>query len=347
MIGPSLKTRGGMTTVSSQIIEGSPVDIEIEFMGSMHDYSYLGRVYLWFLLMARTPFRWFYKRPSLVHIHFAEKLSIWRKASIGLIWKIGGVPLVLHSHGATLKENYERMGPIRRSLFRGFLSMAQEVIVLSEAWRKFFQSKIGLYHERIFVLENPIPNISDSMEGDIGSNDIIYMGRIGDRKGTFELINAYSKIDPDERSSLYILGDGDVKGARKLVDDLQLEGDCHVVGWVSNQEKFDIIRRCSAVILPSKNEGLPMALLEGMAHGLIPISTRVGGIPDLISHGNNGLLIDGHSQNNVEASLRLFYSLDHDKKKNISKKAKSSVSDYGLDAYIEKLVDLYRRSIGS
>ena len=61
-------------------------------MGSMHDYSYLGRIYLWFLLMARTPFRWFYKDPSLVHIHFAEKLSIWRKASIELIWKIGGVP---------------------------------------------------------------------------------------------------------------------------------------------------------------------------------------------------------------------------------------------------------------
>ena len=77
------------------------------------------------------------------------------------------------------------------------------------------------------------------------------MGRIGDRKGTFELMTD-SKIEPDERSSLYILGDEDGRSL-KLVDKLQLEGAV-VVGWVSNQEKFEIIRRCSAVILPSKNK---------------------------------------------------------------------------------------------
>jgi glycosyltransferase involved in cell wall biosynthesis len=63
-------------------------------------------------------------------------------------------------------------------------------------------------------------------------------------------------------------------------------------GWVTGEAKMESFEGCSILVLPSYSEGLPNVLLEAMAAGLAVIATTVGGIPELITHGVNGILIE-------------------------------------------------------
>jgi glycosyltransferase involved in cell wall biosynthesis len=70
-----------------------------------------------------------------------------------------------------------------------------------------------------------------------------------------------------------------------------LEDICELTGDVREERKTSLLQSASLFVLPSHNEGLPIALAEGMAAGLPVISTPVGGIPEIIRNGYNGFLV--------------------------------------------------------
>ena len=64
------------------------------------------------------------------------------------------------------------------------------------------------------------------------------------------------------------------------------------IGWVSDEKKIQYLNKADAFILPSYNEGLPISILEAMTYGLPIVSTKVGGIPEVLKDGINGFLIE-------------------------------------------------------
>ena len=80
--------------------------------------------------------------------------------------------------------------------------------------------------------------------------------------------------------------------ARALTVELNIENHVVFAGWVSGEEKENLLSRVNIYVLPSYNEGLPVSLLEAMSWQVPVISTRVGGIPELVREGIDGLLIE-------------------------------------------------------
>lgn len=135
-------------------------------------------------------------------------------------------------------------------------------------------------------MEPAITNVKDH------PHTFVSLGRLGERKGTYDLIKAIERIEvqiPDIKC--YLAGDGDIDRCKQIVEEKKLENNIIIVGWADFDKKLELLKKSSVLVLPSYNEGLPMAILEGMACGKAIISTTVGAIPEVVKE-ENGILIE-------------------------------------------------------
>ena len=170
---------------------------------------------------------------------------------------------------------------------------ADEVIALSADWKKKFDETFGL--KNCVILENGID--TERLKPAITSvkdhpHTFVSLGRLGERKGTYDLIKAIERVKvqiPDIKC--YLAGDGDIDRCKQIVEEKNLKSNIFIVGWADFDRKLELLKKSSVLVLPSYNEGLPMAILEGMACGKAIISTTVGAIPEVINNKENGILI--------------------------------------------------------
>ncbi len=300
--------RGGMrSVVEAYERDGFLEKEDVRLVASYVDGSFLKKQLV--LLRALIAYLWLLttKRIELVHAHSAMRGSFWRKGLFTSIARLFGIPVVLHLHGSEMKPFYESQRPFLRRLIRRHLEKATRVIVLSESWRDFVGGIAPA--ARIVVVPNyvivPPPGDPQLRK----PHDLLFLGLIGPRKGTFDLIPAFASIAKDHpNAKLVIGGNGQVDEADKLVKGLSMESRVILAGWVDGQKKQALLEASGIYILPSYNEGLPMSVLEAMAAGVAVITTRVGGIPELITNGVDGLLIDAGDKEGLANAISALLS---------------------------------------
>jgi glycosyltransferase involved in cell wall biosynthesis len=119
------------------------------------------------------------------------------------------------------------------------------------------------------------------------------LGLIGDRKGVFDLLKVVKRlIDDAYPIKLTIGGNGEIRRLLGEIKNYGIAKDVQYRGWIGDKERDLILRESDIFILPSYAEGMPMAILEAMAYSVPVVSTKVGGIPELISDGETGYLIN-------------------------------------------------------
>src|SRR5690606_38908095 len=160
-----------------------------------------------------------------------------------------------------------------------FVDEADVLICLSESWKRFF-----LQHfcpSRIMVLPNAVEKVMFRPEVEEGKMIFLFMGRIGERKGIYDLVKAAAllKIHYEEQFEVWIGGDGNTQTLRYLIESNGLQGSIFLKGWVTGNAKEELYRKATVFVLPSYNEGLPVSMLEAMSYGMPVIATNVGGIP--------------------------------------------------------------------
>lgn len=226
---------------------------------------------------------------ELVHIHTATRGSFWRKALFASIARLFRVPVILHLHGSEFLGFYQdRSAPVQ-CLIRHQLERATRVIVLSEIWRTELAAIAPT--ARLAVIPNTVALPPINAPSGTAPN-ILFLGRIGPRKGAFDLITAFAAIAPRYPAlRLTLAGDGQTSEARAAAAALNLSHRITVLDWVDTPTRADLLAKATIFALPSHDEGLPMSVLEAMAAGLPVVTTPVGGIPDLITSGQTGLLV--------------------------------------------------------
>jgi len=118
----------------------------------------------------------------------------------------------------------------------------------------------------------------------------IYVGELSRLKQVDIIIKAFAKIHHSySRTRLCIIGDGPLRQTlEQLTGRLNITEAVNFTGLVDNVQP--LLASAKMVIIASESEGFPFALVEGMCSGLVPVSTPVGAIPDIITDGENGLL---------------------------------------------------------
>jgi len=140
---------------------------------------------------------------------------------------------------------------------------------------------------------------------------LLYVGRLDSIKGVEYLIEGLQKLKEktDLPVKLKIVGTGDdERNLRKMVTNSSLNDDVAFLGYIPfGSDLIEIYRKCDIFVLPSFGEGTPKVLPEALSQGLPVIATTVGGIPDMIENGKNGLLIPpGDSDAIYRATVRLY-----------------------------------------
>ena len=348
IIGPSVqRTKGGIASVIQGQTESNAADYGYRLT---HLISHVeGGAFEKMTFFFKSFFKLLFKgNVALVHIHTACDASFYRKAILASVCHLKGIPVIMHIHGADFDSFYLHANRFVKGLIRRSLKGCDTVIVLSTYWKSFFEDKMALQNVVILFNAVNIDAFKDccTVPDKIGA--FLFLGRLGERKGIYDLIKAIDILINHENLQqlrFYFAGDGEVEQVKKIVTQLRLDEYIKVLGWVDNKLKRDVLLKADTVVLPSYNEGLPVALLEAMAAGKVILSTPVGGIPDLITEGNNGFLIEPGDVNGLVASIKHIYQ-SPDEMKIISKNNSEKIqAEYSTVKINEQLFTLYNKVV--
>ncbi|WP_221888086.1 glycosyltransferase family 4 protein [Geodermatophilus aquaeductus] len=244
-------------------------------------------------------------RPDLVHVHASARGSFLRKAILIRVCRLARVPVVTHVHDGTFDEFYRGLGRVAQGFVRRTFSHSDVVLALGPRWAARLRALFpdvdvravpnGVSHRR----PQPVDQPEDGVH-------VVFLGQIGDLKGTFDLLTAWGALRWPAGSGhprLTIAGNGEVDRARAVRRTLPNASSVEVLDWLDPADVGALLDSAHVLVLPSTHEGQPMSVLEAMAHGLCIVASDVGGVPDLVEDGTTAVLLPPRDPVRLAATL--------------------------------------------
>lgn len=277
---------------------------------------------------------------DLVHLHVSERGSVYRKAALLKLAKAFGKPVILHHHGADFDPFFRALSEKDKAFVVKFLEAADTNVVLSELIRQEFLERAP--NADYTVLYNAVP-VPEANAYDPDRRLIVTLGRLGQRKGTYDLLQALRDLDRElpEEIQVCLCGDGEVENVQQVIQEYGLQHRIAHVGWVAGAQKTQIVEQAMCHVLPSYREGLPMAILETMSLGIPNITTRIASIPEVIDSGVHGILVEPGDVEALKEALRKV-CCDREVRKRMSGEAYRQIREnFSVDAAGRKLEEIY------
>ena len=234
------------------------------------------------------------------------------------------------------------------------LKLCSRVIAVSDELRNGLE-KHGIDEDKIRVITNavPVPPLATQNDKDrrcfrqqhgISPDEFVfvYVGRLSEEKGLLYLLEAFAElIRPAMRARLVLIGDGPQrKMLEQQVAELDLERQVSLTGFQKQISPWFAIADC--FILSSLMEGTPMALLEAMAAGVPIVATRVGGVPNVITNGVNGLLVPCADTEALRNGMSRIIAHPELREKYSCEARKTVESSYSVQPWCQKILQIYQ-----
>jgi glycosyltransferase involved in cell wall biosynthesis len=177
---------------------------------------------------------------------------------------------------------------------------------------------------------------------------LLSIGRLVEKKGLHHLLAALNTIGADlPEWTLVIAGDGPLReDLQRTAAEFGLAERVRFVGYVTGRDKEEWLQSADALVVPSvvasdgDAEGLPVALLEGLAHGLICVATNESGADDVLTHGVDGFLCSQKDEAALAALLRDVCELDATARRDVGSKARARAQSFRWDSIAAAHYDL-------
>jgi glycosyltransferase involved in cell wall biosynthesis len=162
------------------------------------------------------------------------------------------------------------------------------------------------------------------------------------QKGQEYIIEVARRMQDSHPAFQFLLvGGGDDEGMlRKLAGDLP---NVSFEGW--SDRVGDYLAAFDLFILPSNKEGIGGILLDAMDRALPIIASRVGGLPEIVKDGDNGILIDPRSPEQLEQAILRLYD-DPDLRRSMGARGREFSGDFTAEAMAQQYLELYREAAG-
>ena len=336
-----MATRGGIATFVWDMQDTDLWrDWHIHHVATHRNGSIPARIAVFLEALPKALYEMVRYRPDIVHIHTSSRGSFVRKFVIAWMAYAFRLPVVIHVHGSKFDVFYDSSPRLGKALIRETFERADAVIALGQTWT----SRLRRIAPRARIesiaaavrLGNPVDHLTSEPVR------VVFLGQIGERKGTFVLLNAWAELvrSSDSGAKLTVAGDGQVDRARALVDELGIGDTVDILSWVSMEEVNKLLATAHVLVLPSQNEGTPRAVLEAMANGLCVVASDVGGIPELVA--DTGVLVKPDDVTGLAKALTKVLD-DPGERAVLGARAFGRVQqEYDLDLVARRFDSLYR-----
>lgn len=287
------------------------------------------------------------RRPHIVHTHRQKENVLGSIAA-----RLAGVPRSVRTvHGAPEFANTGIKRRVNRLLDSLTASWLQHSLIM--VTEDLAQQLTGTYpSNKVRVIENGLLPVHERPVGEPdfavpGKINVCFAGRLVPVKRIDVFLDiAKSAIDAsDERFVFHVFGDGPLSDAvsQQIADD-QLEPVVKRWGFVDGLN--DALLEMQVLVMTSNHEGLPMVMLEAMARRTPILAHAVGGMPEVLAHGESGVLVDEHSGQAFYAALTEL--TDDARRSALADKAYARfLKRYTAEACAQRTVDLYRQTLAS
>lgn len=243
-----------------------------------------------------------------IHAHFAT----WATSMASAVSKLTGIPYSFTAHA---KDIYHES--VDTKLLVEKIAHARFVITVSDFNKNYLENILTSHGRqgRIIRLYNGIDLTRFSpVSGEKELQLIMGVGRLVEKKGFDDLIDACHILkNRNQPFHCIIVGEGQERMVmEKRIAEFSLEKEISLLGAKPQEDVIGLLRRATMFVLPCKigndgnRDGLPTVIIEAMALGTPVISTRIVGIPEMIDHEQNGILVNEKDPEGLADAINLL-----------------------------------------
>ena len=273
----------------------------------------------------------FQSTPWVITPHFHPSWSMW-----------GG------SKRKTLREFYDTV------IGKGTLEAADLITCVSKHERDMLVSEIGLKEDNIKIIYNGInwadwssvPNkeVFRKQYPTISEKFVLFAGRLATNKGLSDLISAMQLID--KKSVDLVITGADMGLGKQLEKEASDKGvTIHRLGHIDDETYRSVLAAAEMLVLPSEYEAFGIVLLEAAAAKTAVIGTNVGGIPEAMSPGNNGLIVEYNDVNNLAKSIAILLE-DEKMSKEMGNSGREWAKNFSWESIVKEIEHEYKLILG-
>jgi glycosyltransferase involved in cell wall biosynthesis len=228
-----------------------------------------------------------------VHVNMAERLSLVRKGVVLGACKALGLPSVLHLHAAQLQQNYAQLSTPGKAMVRWLFSLPGSCVVLGQAAADFVTRELRVPPEKVEIVINGVPEpLATPRTEPAVVPHVVFLGNLSERKGVPELLQALTQPPlAGTPLRLSLAGGGDLSHYADMALQLGVADRVTFHGWADRAKVSQLLADADVMVLPSHDEGLPLAILEALAHGVAVLCTPVGEIPNVLANGRDARFV--------------------------------------------------------
>ena len=294
------------------------------------------------------------KRASAADVVYAT--SMVRRAALGAA--LGRRPLIVKLVSDEVFERMQRSGRFSGSLdafqrlrggprvrflrrTRGWALRRASHVLSPSGYLRGIALGWRLDPERVSVLPNPAPEIPplpsrDELRAELSLEGAVlaFAGRLGPQKALGVALDAVAAVP---EVTLAVAGDGpDRLALERRAGELGLDGRARFFGSVPRESVLRLFRAADASVLSSSWENFPHTVVEALAVGSPVIATAVGGVPEVVRDGENGLLVPPGDPEALASAIRRFFG-DDDLRRRLAEAAQGSVAAYTEEAVFGRI----------
>lgn len=309
IVVPAQTGKGGIFNFYENLKVYLPVSYELYYLNGARNSGYLNKIVLTFNHFRNIFRNLNSKEYSKVILNPSLNLnSVLRDSLVAMMSNILGVEVIVFWRGWNFKN--EKFLKFPFSIITSYLLKSKSSIVL---YSKISSSlkKLG-FKGNIFFMTTLVNNEAFKYEinNKIESLKIIFLSRVENYKGVFELLEAYKILkEKHNKISLTIAGSGIALPQITEIVKTEKIKDINITGYVVGKEKYELLAGSNIFVFPSYSEGMPNAVLESMAIGLPIITTKVGGLNDFFEDKKMGYFIEVKNVNSIVTTIeKIIYN---------------------------------------